>query len=187
MWKSAGRIILAVSAVAIVFWLATFASFEPEVRLSAPGGYAFPTFRLPVLNAALFEGDTTFIDSESLRGNVAVVTFWATWCAPWIAEQPSLLALQDEFSDEGLIVLGVLHQDRPGPALEWLIDNDRLGLRTVVGTSLFARSARVGGLPNTALVDRNGTVTELFLGYWPERDPYVRDAVRNLLASAPTS
>ena len=187
MWKSAGRIILVVSVVAVGFWLATFASFEPQVRLSAPGGYDLPAFRLPVLDAALFDGDTTFVDSEALRGNVAIVTFWATWCSPCIAEQPGLLALQDEFGDEGLIVLGVLHQDRPGPALDWLIEHDRLALRTVVGSTSFARSARVGGLPNTALVDRNGRVTELFLGYWPEREPYVREAVQNLLASPPTS
>ena len=60
-------------------------------------------------------------------------------------------------------------------------DRDGEHLNTVVGTDAFARDSQVGGLPNTILVDRDGTVTERFLGYWPERDPYIREAVRELL------
>ena len=145
------------------------------------GGHEFPEFRFPVLNEGYFAGDTTFLDSSDLRGKVVLAAWWATWCAPCIEEQPSLLALQEEFGDDGLVVLSILHEDSPRRALEWMLENDRLQLNTVVGTRAFARASRVGGLPNTVLVNREGTVTELFLGYWRERDPYVRNAVRELL------
>ncbi len=187
MWKSVARVAAVVFLAAGGFWLAIFGSFEQEVRQSVDGGYPMPTFRLPVLNAAFVEGDTTFVDSGDLEGKVVLLSFWATWCSPCIAEQPSLLALQDEFSDDGLVVLGVLHQDQPRQALEWLDENDRLEFKTVIGTRSFARAARLGGLPNTALINRDGMVTELFLGYWPDRDPYVRDAVRELLHQEPST
>jgi len=182
MWRSAARISAVVVVAAGGLWLATYGTFEQEVRMSVAGGYPMPGFRLPLLDPDLFEGDTTFVDSEELRGKVVLLAWWATWCRPCIAEQPSLLALQDEFGDDGLVVLGVLHQDGPQQALEWLGANDRREFRTVVGTGAFARAARVGGLPNTALVNRDGTISEYFLGYWSDRDAYVRDAVRDLLA-----
>ncbi len=181
MWKSVGRIMAVVVVAAGALWLATFGSFEQEVRQSVEGGYPLPQFRLPVLESSLFEGDTTFLESGELRGKVAILAFWATWCSPCIAEQPSLLALQDEFGEDGFVLVGVLHEERPQRALEWLQENDRLEFRTVVGSRAFALDSGVGGLPNTILVDRHGTVTELFLGYWPERDAYLRDAVRQLL------
>jgi thiol-disulfide isomerase/thioredoxin len=161
-------------------WLLTFGSFDPPARLSAPGGYRLADFRFPVVNRALFDGDTTFVTSADLRGSVALVTFWATWCAPCIAEQPSLLALQHELADEEFRLLAVLHKDSPQAALEWLQESGRLDLTTVVGTREFVSAAR-GGLPVTLLVDRDGMVVEAFLGYWPERDPYVRERVRALL------
>ena len=162
-------------------------SFEQEVRMSVEGGRPMPTFRLPLLTGGLFEGDTTFVDSEELRGKVVILAWWATWCRPCIAEQPSLLALQEEFADDGLVLLGVLHQDRPRAALEWLLENDRQDFRTVVGTRALAQSAGVGGLPNTALVDRDGTITEYFLGYWSSRDDYVHAAVQELLEREPSA
>jgi len=175
------RVALLVGLGASVLWLATFGSFEQEVRQSVAGGHPMPDFRLPILNEALLNGDTVFFDAGELDGKVALVAWWATWCRPCLAEQPSLLALQDEFGEDGLVVLGVLHEDSPERALTWLKENNRLHLKTVVGTPAFPRESHVGGLPNTVLVDRRGTVTELFLGHWPERDPYAREAVRRLI------
>lgn len=164
-------------------WYVTFGSFEPPPgRLSAPGGYSLPEFRLPVLNAGLLEGDTTFLESQDVLGNVSLLTVWASWCAPCIAEQPSLLALQDDFGDHGLRVLGVLHRDTPRDAFGWLRANRRLEFESVVGTREFTSAARAGGLPVTLLVDRAGEVTEVFLGYWPEREAYLRERVLRLLA-----
>lgn len=162
-------------------WFVMLGSFEQEIRHALPGGYAMPAFSLPVLNSGLFEGDTTFISSEDLQGKVVLLSFWATWCRPCIAEQPSLLALQEEFEKDGLRVIGVLHRDPPKRALEWLEENDRLQFHTVVGTSEVARAAHVGGLPATLLVDRDGQVTEVFAGYWEERDGYLRERVRELI------
>ena len=174
------RVGFATLVAAAALWLLTFGSFEPPARLSAPGGYALPDFRLPVLNAGLFESDTTYLGSGELRGRVSLVTFWASWCSPCIAEQPSLLALREEFAEDGLRVLGVLHRESPRAALDWLEANGRLELESVVGTREFASASRAG-LPTTLLVDRDGQVTEVFHGYWPEREPYVRERVRLLL------
>jgi thiol-disulfide isomerase/thioredoxin len=177
------RIGVMVAAAGLGALVLNYTSYQPPTRLSAPGGYSLPEFRLPILDAGFFEGDTTFLASEDIRGRVTLVTFWASWCLPCIAEQPSPMALHDEFGASGLQVFGVLHRDSPITAFEWLQENDRLGLQSVIGTAEFARDSRGGALPQTLLVDRNGQVTEVFFGYWEEREHYLRERVADLLES----
>ncbi len=45
------------------------------------------------------------------KGKVILVNFWATWCAPCVAELPALQALYDQLKDKGFEVVGVAVDD----------------------------------------------------------------------------
>ncbi len=167
-----------------VLWLETFGDFRQEM-VSAPGRHPLPEFSLPVLNDGLFQGDTTIVRSEDLRGHITLLTFWSSWCQPCLAEHASLLSLQREFQDEGLRVLGVLHQESPRNALAWLKENPRIELETVVGSRAFATANGVIGIPTTLMVDRRGRVAEVFYGFRPDRHWEFRARVMRLLESRP--
>ncbi len=48
---------------------------------------------------------------KDLRGKVALVNFWATWCPPCRKEMPDLEALGKRFKDQGLVILAISDED----------------------------------------------------------------------------
>lgn len=51
--------------------------------------------------------DGNVISTRGFPGEVVLVDFWATWCAPCLKQSPEIVALQSEFGERGLRVLGV--------------------------------------------------------------------------------
>ncbi len=41
------------------------------------------------------------------KGHVVLVNFWATWCRPCLEEIPALMALADEFNEQGFDLIAV--------------------------------------------------------------------------------
>lgn len=55
----------------------------------------------------------TNLSSTNFLGKVVVLNFWATWCIPCQGETPDLVALQQKYAPDGLMVVGVSVDDSP--------------------------------------------------------------------------
>ncbi|MBM3559239.1 MAG: TlpA family protein disulfide reductase [Alphaproteobacteria bacterium] len=101
-----------------------------------------------------------------LRGRVLVVNFWATWCAPCVAELPSLQRLQAKL-DPARATVVLVSQDLRGlartePYLEKL--GIALPYRFVDEKLKLSRALGVGDLPTTLIVDAAGREIRRLVG-----------------------
>jgi thiol-disulfide isomerase/thioredoxin len=110
--------------------------------------------------------DQTFIAADgsemtlaAYEGQITVVNFWATWCAPCRAEMPQLSDLQTQLGADGdFAVVTIATGRNPRPAMERFfaeIDVDNLPLHADPRSTL-ARGMGVLGLPITLILDRDG-------------------------------
>ncbi|MEZ4450492.1 MAG: TlpA disulfide reductase family protein [Nannocystaceae bacterium] len=79
--------------------------FDPDDQLAE--GRPVPPFRLHALDGG------AEIDSESLRGKVVVLHFWATWCRPCVDKLPALAALHARHAAAGLEVVSLSIDEDP--------------------------------------------------------------------------
>lgn len=118
---------------------------------------------------------------EDLRGQVVLVNFFASWCGPCRQELPVLSAMHERYARLGFTVLGVnVDTDRAGA--ERLLDELTPSFPVVYDPSGQAsRLYRVNGMPNTAIVDREGRLRFRHRGYHPGVEMTYLDEVRQLL------
>ena len=134
---------------------------DPDQLPSARAGQSAPPLTVTAL------GDLPGFDDDTLRdGEVKLVNFWASWCAPCRVEHPNLTAL----AEAGLAVYGINYKDEPDNALGFL---DELGnpYRGVIAdrTARTAIDWGVYGVPETYVVDGDGTILTRFAGPLTER------------------
>jgi cytochrome c biogenesis protein CcmG/thiol:disulfide interchange protein DsbE len=133
-------------------------SGDPSRLPSALIGRAAPSLDLPALEG-LTDGDRPVPAALADRpkpGEVTVVNFWASWCAPCLQEHPQLIALKGQ---PGVRLYGINYKDQPANARRFL---GRHGNPfAAVGADGNGRAGIEWGViavPETFVVDGRGVV-----------------------------
>jgi cytochrome c biogenesis protein CcmG, thiol:disulfide interchange protein DsbE len=106
------------------------------------------------------------------RGQVVVLNFWATWCAPCVEEMPSLVEMQRRMKAKGITVLAV-SMDVDESAYKEFLKEHNVNLLTVRDPD--HKSSELYGTfkyPETYVIDRGGVMRRKFIGAvdWTEPD-----------------
>jgi thiol-disulfide isomerase/thioredoxin len=155
--------------------LAPFPSPDDVLRMDLVGAKA------PTWSHVASVGGAFPQSPSDLRGRVVVLDFWATWCGPCRVVMPTLTQLQLRHGAEGLTVLG-LSSEEPDPVLSYV---KKQRPRYAIGVDPEAVTARrygVMSLPTVVLIDRQGTIRDVFIGYDPDVEARLESSVRGLLA-----
>ena len=134
----------------------------------SPGLSANPAINRPVsaqLLPLLGASDEVGLPAMAAESELLIVNFWASWCAGCEREHADLLAVADTYSPQGVSMVGVLYQDSESSGLRFLAENGS-GTVTYVAdpTGRAAIDFGVLGLPETFIVDRNGTIKARITG-----------------------
>jgi thiol-disulfide isomerase/thioredoxin len=136
----------------------------PEIAWASGGlreGATLPDLKLTTLDgSAVPLGDT-------IRGKVALLNFWATWCGPCLQELPALDGLHRKLSKNPDVKVLAINVDQ-GLGLSFLSEfwkRYRFDLPLLVDASGRASSTyRLSVLPMTYIVDQKGVVRHALAG-----------------------
>ena len=109
---------------------------------------------------------------KSNAGKVALVDFWATWCAPCRKEMPQIAKLEARLRDKGfqLVTISADEPEQEAAAADFLKNNAIRGtayLRRAKDDDKFIQSVDPqwsGALPALFLYDRHGKLVKSFTG-----------------------
>jgi len=164
----------------LAFWLLlAVAAWKLAPHLGALVGVESGDRRQPAFTVTTLDGRV--VTTDSLRGRVVLVNFWATWCPPCRVEMPLLQQMADRHRDAGLVVIG-LSADR-GPADDvrrFLAERGITYPVAIVGPEVERAFGGIRGYPTSILLDRGGTVRHVAMG--PLAMVSFEPAVRRLLA-----
>lgn len=147
--------VLVIVATCSVVALAVLQGRRPQPEVP---GKAAPMVALPLLGGGR---------SAIQKGQVTLVDFWATWCAPCRVSMPRVQRLYTEYKSSGVSLYSVdtddESPDREPQVREFLLQNG-LTFPVVLDDGSAERAFAIANLPTMLLLDKDGKVAWSHIG-----------------------
>lgn len=155
-----------------------------------------PSTEYPPLASGLADAEIEMLDGTKFKisdkkGKVLLVNIWGTWCGPCISEMPHLVALQNEYGEQGFEVIGMNIGDgngspEPIDAIKTFVVKQKLNYTIAIASNAvngqFQRITGKGVVPQTILVDREGHLRGVFIGGGPPIFSSMKQNVAKVMA-----
>jgi peroxiredoxin len=152
----------------------------------AAGGAGSAGTSHPLLGAPApaFElGEVSGRGQQSLRahaGKVVIVDFWATWCEPCKQSFPAYQKLLGELGPQ-LVVVGVSQDDDPKGIAAFLAETGAKFPIVWDDGKAVAKAYDPPTMPTAFVIDKNGIVRFVHVGYRPGDEAALEEEARSLL------
>ena len=128
-----------------------------------------PNFSLPGL-------DGKKVSLTDFKGKVVLLNIWATWCAPCVAEMPSMQKLYQQMKGEDFELLAVSVDETGAEAVKPFMENHKLGFPVLLDTNGEIKNLyQITGIPESFIIDKDGMILEKIIG---PRDWASSEAIR---------
>jgi thiol-disulfide isomerase/thioredoxin len=122
------------------------------------------------------------------RGKIVIISFWASWCPPCRKELPILVGIQKQATRERLVAFAVNWKERSDRYHELL-----KRMKDVDLTFVSDESGYLGGeygvkaIPHMIIIDRDGRIAAVHVGYGEGELPKLVAEINRLLAEPLTA
>ena len=115
---------------------------------------------VPAFSLVAFEKPGTMYTSESLKGKIVLIDFWATWCVPCIEEMPNLHQEYEKFKGQGFEILSVSLDEKPELVSEFRKEKWKMPWLHSLLTSKpdVKKQFEIVGIPRGILIGRDGHI-----------------------------
>jgi thiol-disulfide isomerase/thioredoxin len=146
---------------------------QPKALAPAKGA---PDFDLENIRG----GKTKSID---IKGKVAVVDFWATWCEPCKAEIPHFNKLNEDYQGKDVQVLGIAIESPRNDIAPTMKENGVKYMVLVGNDEVVDGFGGVIGYPTTYIVTKDWKIYKKYMGALPDKEARIRKDIEKLLAA----
>jgi peroxiredoxin len=120
---------------------------------------------VPAANFTFPDLDGKMVSLADFRGKVVLLNIWATWCAPCVAEMPSMKKLYQEIKDEGFEILAVSIDESGAEAVKPFTEKHKLDFPVLLDTKGDIKALyQATGIPESFIIDKNGMLVEKIIG-----------------------
>ncbi len=147
------------------------------------------------LRVAPLDGDSPAVTLADLRGKVALVNLWGTWCPPCLSEYPHMVDIYKKFKNRDDFRLLAISCGPPGSGedIQTLRQNTQAFLdqndspmpaytdQDQVTRRAIDQAVGLQGYPTTILLDRHSTIRRVWVGYTPGAEQEMDAAISDLL------
>lgn len=129
-------------------------------------GYASYSAREPAPKVTFTGLNGEKITSDSLRGKVVMVNFWATSCTTCVHEMPEMVQTYNKYKDQGLEFVAVaMSYDAPNYVLNYAQTRNLPFKVALDTTGDVAKSfGEVKLTPTTYVIDKQGNIIKRYVG-----------------------
>jgi peroxiredoxin len=104
---------------------------------------------------------------SDLDGQVRLIDFWATWCAPCREEVPMFKELYEVYGPRGFTILAIAEES--ADEIRGFVESNEIEYPNLVDPGEVSELYEVPALPSAYLVDREGRIVESFVGPKPRK------------------
>lgn len=129
-------------------------------------GYASFTSAPPAPNVTFISIAGDKISTESLRGKVVMVNFWATSCVTCVKEMPQMVETYNKYKAQGLEFVAVAMQYDPPNYVLNFTETRQLPFKVAIDSAgdIARQFGDVSLTPTTFVIDKQGRIIKQYVG-----------------------